>query len=187
MKELYLSAKLILVSIAVCVVGYSQVILLIAQAATPYTANGYLVKGSAGTYIGSAQIAQSFTSDRYFWPRPSAVDYNAAATGGSNLSPTNPAITERAQKLLASLGATSADPAPADLVTASGSGVDPDITEAAALFQVPRVAAARKIPEAELHRLVADHARYPGGVETDAGRIVNVLLLNIALEGLSAK
>ncbi len=89
-------------------------------------------------------LAQGFARPEYFWPRPSAVDYNASAAGGSNLSPTNPALRARAEEILART-AGGGKPLPADLVTASGSGLDPHITLEAASYQVQRVAAARGV------------------------------------------
>lgn len=184
MKEFLTAGRLILTSILVCAVAYPLVLWGFAQAVTPHTANGSLVLDDTGSVIGSERIAQGFSSRGYFWPRPSAVDYNASATGGSNLSPTALKLAERAVPILERLGATKENPAPPDLVTASGSGVDPDISEAAALYQVPRVAATRDIPEPELRGLVRSLARYPGGVLTDGDRVVNVLVLNLELDRL---
>ncbi len=186
MKELIASARLILITILVCAVAYPLWIFGFARVFTPVTAEGSIILDGSGKPIGSERIAQEFRSPAYFWPRPSAVGYNASATGGSNLSPTNPKITERTVPILERLGTTIDNPAPTDLVTASGSGVDPDITEAAALYQIPRVAVARGIPETELGDLVRSLASYPGGVLYDADRIVNVLGLNLELDRLAA-
>lgn len=151
----------------------------IAQAVTPESADGSLVYNTQGEIVGSSLVAQSFTQPGYFWPRPSAVDYNGAGAGGSNLSPTNPALTERAQGLIERYGVTADAPLPPDLVTASGSGLDPHISLAGALYQVPRVAAARQMPEQGLRELVETIAE-TGGLS--GYTYVNVLELNQALD-----
>ena len=163
-------------SILLCCVVYTLVIWTIAQVFVPNSANGSLVK-----YVGSRQVAQEFTSDKYFHSRPSAADYNGAGAVGSNLTPTSPKITERAREIIKKYGATAGNPIPADMVTASGSGLDPHITLAAAKFQAPRVAKARGISEAELEKIIASQVEYPGGVMRNEP-IVNVLMLNLALD-----
>ncbi|HJH04128.1 potassium-transporting ATPase subunit KdpC [Victivallis vadensis] len=168
-------------SILLCCVVYTLVIWAIAQLFVPNTANGSLVKNEAGEYVGSRQVAQEFTQDKYFHSRPSAADYNGAGAVGSNLTPTSPKITERAREIIKKYGATAGNPIPADLVTASGSGLDPHITLAAAKFQAPRVAKARGISEAELEKIIASQVEYPGGVMRNEP-IVNVLMLNLALD-----
>ena len=100
-RQILISARMVLTTMAVCCGVYTLVILGIGQIMAPYTANGSLLRNEQGEIIGSEAIAQAFTRPEYFWPRPSAVDYNAAAAGGSNWSPTNPAIRERAVKILA--------------------------------------------------------------------------------------
>lgn len=175
-------------TMAICVAGYTALILGFAQAVTPATANGSLVTNAEGEIVGSRLIAQGFTSPEYFWPRPSAVDYNAAGAGGSNLSPANPELAARAKGLIAAYGgATEARPIPADLVTASGAGLDPHISLEGALFQAPRVAETRGVAPSAVTTLVRDMAYAPGGFFTE-GRIVNVLELNLALDAeLAAK
>lgn len=169
-------------TMAICVAGYTAVILGFAQAVTPATANGSLVTDENGEIVGSRLIAQGFTSPEYFWPRPSAVDYNAAGAGGSNLSPANPELAERAAALIAAYGgATKERPIPADLVTASGAGLDPHISLEGALFQVPRVAEARGVAPSAVTAVVRGKAYAPGAFFTE-GRIVNVLELNLALD-----
>jgi K+-transporting ATPase ATPase C chain len=180
--ELFLtSIRVAVASIVICVVGYAAVILAIAQAVTPETANGSFITSADGKVIGSRLIAQKFTQPKYFWPRPSAVDYNASATGGSNKSPTSEDLTKRATETVAAYGATAEKPLPAELAAASGGGMDPHISERAALYQVERVAQARQRPSAEIEALVKARAFAPGGFLT-AGRIVNVLELNLALD-----
>jgi len=156
MKDLISILRIVLATSLICVIGYGGLILAIGQTLTPHTANGSLVTGRDGTVVGSTQVAQSFSQPRYFWPRLSAVDDDGAGAGGSNLAPTNPALTERALPGLEALGATSSNPAPADLVTASGSGLDPHITLSAALYQLPRVAESRGLPAGEVEALFED-------------------------------
>ncbi len=179
------SLRVALATIAICVVAYAGLILGVARAVTPATASGTLITHADGSVVGSRLIAQSFASAGYFWPRPSAADYNASAAAGSNLSPTSPGLTKRARELVARYGATADRPLPADLVTASGGGLDPHTSERAAIYQVPRVAAARGIDTARLDALVRAHAFRPGGPFTP-DRIVNVLELNLALDSVTA-
>ena len=181
MNDLKSSLRFLVLSLAVCAVAYPAVLWLFGQAAAPAKAAGSLIRDAHGEVIGSALVAQEFTSARYFWPRPSAVGYDAAAAGGSNLSPANPALAERAGERLAALGATAEKPAPADLVTGSGSGLDPHLTVAAALYQVERVATARGASRAAVERLVDELAADPGAGLAGA-RLVNVLALNLALD-----
>ncbi|MDA8139082.1 MAG: potassium-transporting ATPase subunit KdpC [Desulfobacteraceae bacterium] len=176
------SLRSVLATMAVCAGLYPLVIWGLGQILTPQSAGGSLVRNGQGQIVGSALIAQAFTRPEYFWPRSSAVDYNAAAAGGSNLSPTNPELRTRAVVLVKHYGATAGAPLPADLVTASGSGLDPHITLAAARYQAARVAAARGMPLAEVEALLAKHSFRPGGALT-AKPLVNVLIVNMALDG----
>jgi len=176
--------RIVLATMAICCLLYTLVILGVGQAITPHTANGSLIQNENGVIVGSEVMAQKFERSEYFWPRPSAVDYNASATGGSNLSPTNPKLRIRAEEILTRLGRTDERPVPADLVTASGSGMDPNITLQAAEFQAQRVAATRGLPLATLMGLLNKHAEKPGGFLTEEP-LLNVLLLNIALDSLS--
>lgn len=158
---------------------YVVVVLAVGQMVTPATANGSLIE-RGGTIVGSRQVAQAFTAAHYLWPRPSAADYNGAAASGSNKSPTNPELTERAQAAIARYGATADRPLPAELATASGAGLDPHISLAAALYQAPRIASARGAARADVEQLLADRAR---AVPLVAGtRLVNVLEANLALD-----
>ena len=157
-----------------------------AQALMRDAARGSLVTRD-GRLLGSDLIGQSFTRPLYFWSRPSATAryaYNAAASGGSNLGPTNPALTDAVKARIAALRA--ADPAntasiPVDLVTASASGLDPHISVAAAQYQVARVAAARAMPQARLQQLIEQQRQSPllGFLGEPT---VNVLRLNMALD-----
>jgi K+-transporting ATPase ATPase C chain len=141
-----------------------------------------LINDAKGNIIGSSLIAQKFTKPGYFWPRPSAVDYNATATGGSNKSPTSSDLTDRATKTVAEYGATPEKPLPAELAAASGGGMDPHITEHGALYQAERVAKDRGVPQSQVEEIVRKHAFAAGGFLTE-DRIVNVLELNLALDG----
>jgi len=178
---------------------YPLAITGIAQLVFPYQAQGSMISRN-GAVVGSALVGQDFTGDKYFHGRPSATTttdpndptktvaapYNAANSAGSNLAPSNKALVDRVQDDLKKLKEENPSaPVPIDLVTTSGSGLDPDISPEAALFQAPRIAKARKLPEDRVRQLVADHVE---------GRLlgllgeprVNVLQLNLALDQLSA-
>src|SRR5213594_734637 len=153
--------SLILLS-AVTGLAYPALVTAIAQVVFSYQANGSLIVKD-GKSVGSALIGQPFDDPKYFWGRPSATSpfgYNAGASAGSNLSPTNADLIKTVQGRVDALRASdpgNTAPVPVDLVTASGSGLDPHISPAAALYQVHRVARARKLDEAVVQRLVAQH------------------------------
>src|SRR3954449_8184989 len=142
------------VTFLLCAVAYPAAVWGLGQLAFPHEAEGSLIKDRDGTVIGSELIAQPFASDRYFTPRPSAVDYKADATGGSNLGTKNPDLRKKIVERAEALKATPESPAPVDLVTASGGGVDPHITPEAAAFQAARVAVARNLPIDQVRALV---------------------------------
>jgi potassium-transporting ATPase KdpC subunit len=170
---------------------YPTVITVIAQTAFGAQANGSLVVRGKDV-VGSALIGQPFDDPKYFWGRLSATapfPYNAAASSGSNLGPLNPSLVDAVKARVDALRAADADnqrPIPVDLVTASGSGLDPHVSPAAARWQVPRVARARGLDPAAVDTLVAQHTdRRQWGILGEAR--VNVLALNLALDALPAR
>jgi len=187
MQSLLASIRLTIATMAFCVVGYAAVIWGIGQAVTPATANGSLITREDGTIVGSRLVGQNFTRPEYFWPRPSSAGdgYDATAAAGSNKSPTSPDLTDRARGTVERYGATAGNPLPAELAAASGGGLDPHITERGALYQAPRIAEARGVPQSDIETVIRDHVFSPGGFFTP-DRLVNVLELNLALDGLTA-
>jgi len=159
----------------------------IGQLVFPSQANGSLVRDASGKVIGSTVIGQAFTSDRYFQTRPSAAGkgYDGLSSSGSNLGPAAQALVDRVKPDVAKRHAEGAGTIPADLVTASGSGLDPDLSPDAALAQVPRIARMRGLAEAQLRDLVARHVDAPllGVIGEDR---VNVLALNQDLDRIGA-
>ena len=167
---------------------YPLVVTGIAQLVFPRQANGSLIVQNGQT-VGSTLIGQPFDDPKYFWGRLSATGpypYNAAASSGSNLGPTNPALLDEAKARIAALKAADPSntlPIPVDLVTSSGSGLDPDISVAAALYQLPRVARLRGLSESTLRSLVDQYTQ--GRTLGFLGEPrVNVLRLNLALDGI---
>jgi potassium-transporting ATPase KdpC subunit len=181
--QLLVSIRIVLITMAICCFFYTLVILGIGQALAPNTANGSLIRNKQGKIIGSRFLAQEFSRPEYFWPRPSAVDYNASASGGSNLSPTNPELGSRAKAIIKKLGGTMERKVPADLVTTSGSGLDPYITLSSGEYQAQRVASARGLPVNTIMGILEKNAERPGGAFTPEP-LVNVLLINLALDRL---
>ena len=184
MKDL-LTSFLMLILFTILLGGlYPLVVWGIGQVAFPYQANGSLITNASGEIIGSELIGQNFTSPQYFHGRPSAAGngYDAASSGGSNLGPTSDKLIKRIQADVETLQADNpGKPIPADLVTTSGSGLDPHISPAAAEFQVPRVAKVRGMSELDLRQLVAKftQGRQLGFLGEPT---VNVLMLNLELD-----
>lgn len=170
-----------------CGVLYPAAVTGVGRIALPTQAAGSLVE-SDGKPVGSMLIGQSFTSPRYFWGRPSAtapMPNNAAGSSGSNLGPTNPALADAVRARIATLKAVAPDnlaPVPVDLVTASASGLDPEISLAAAQYQAGRIAAARKIPAQRVRDLI-EAQRQDRMLGVLGEPRVNVLALNLALDG----
>ena len=166
---------------------YPLVITGIAQATMRDKADGQLILRN-GVVIGSAIIGQNFASDRYFHGRPSAAGngYDAANSGGSNLAQSNSALVDRINSAVAAYQKQNpGKPVPIDLVTTSASGIDPDVSPAAALYQVPAVAAARHLPEDTVRKLVEDHIQGRQFGVLGEPR-VNVLKLNLDLDAVPA-
>jgi potassium-transporting ATPase KdpC subunit len=170
------------VTFLLCAVIYPALVWGLAQLVFPLKAQGSLIYGRDRTVVGSELIAQPFTSDRYFHPRPSAADYKADAASGSNLGSKNPDLRKKIVERVEALKATPDNPAPADLVTASGSGLDPHISPEAARYQAARVADARKLPVDRV-KLLIDRMVDRSGAIIGAPARVNVLMLNLALDG----
>ncbi len=184
MKNLLTAVLMTLVTTVLFGLVYPLVITGLAQVIFPENANGQLIRAADGTVIGSRLLGQPFVSPGYFRSRLSAANYDAAASAGSNFGPMNPKLIDRVKTIVAKLQSENpGKPIPVDLVTTSGSGLDPHITPAAAEFQIPRVARERGMNEDELRQLVNEH--------TEGRRFgflgeprVNVLELNLALDAV---
>lgn len=184
-KYLLPSLKLTLVLLVICSVLYPLFIAAVAKFA-PGGGKGETVSVN-GKVVGYANIGQKFTDDKYFWSRPSAVDYNAAGSAGSNKGPTNPdylkTVQDRIDSFLVHNPGVKKEDIPAELVTASGSGLDPDLSPAAAKVQVKRIATTRNLDEQKIYALIDKQTEGPllglFGPST-----VNVLKLNVALDEL---
>lgn len=164
-------------------IAYPLALTGIGQVVFPVQANGSLVRDDAGHVVGSALLGQGFAGATYFHGRPSAAGkgYDPLASGGSNFGPASKPLSDRVRADAAALRPSPGSPVPADLVTTSASGLDPDISPEAASYQVARIAAARKIDPAQVRALVADQTQAPTlGFIGDAR--VNVLALNRALD-----
>jgi len=188
--ELRIAALLTLILVVLLCGAYPLAVWAGAQALFPAQANGSLITDRTGTVRGSALLAQNFSSDKYFQPRPSAAGtgYDAANSSGTNLGPTSQKLADSIKAAVAAYraanGLAAGAPVPADAVTSSGSGLDPDISVANAGIQARRVARARGLPVADIEALVAAHT-----TGRDLGVLgesrVNVLLLNLALDRIS--
>ena len=181
--DLAASLRIALATILLCGGLYPLVIFTVARFAAPETASGSLLMNQSGKVVGSRLICQAFSKPGYFWPRPSAVKYDASAAGGSNLSPAGPEVRQRALQTVKDFGADPLRPLPADLAATSGSGLDPFITLRAALFQAPRVAGARGLAPADVETAVRRHAAGQQTILSSEG-LVNVLALNMELDAM---
>jgi potassium-transporting ATPase KdpC subunit len=184
-KNLLISLKLTVVMIIVCAVLYPLLIAGVGKMA-PGGGKGETLSVN-GKVVGYEKIGQKFTDDKYFWGRPSAVDYNAAGSAGSNKGPSNPdylqVVKDRIDTFLVHNPGIKKEEIPADMVTASGSGLDPNISPTGAYIQVKRVAAVRGLSEEKVKALVEKHIEKPLAGILGPSK-VNVLKLNIALDEL---
>lgn len=166
--------------------GYNLLLLGIGSVAFPAQSEGSLIRTADGSVVGSGLIAQRFSKPEYFQPRPSGVDYNAASTGGTNYGPTNPDHLETVRDRLdafATLEGIRAHQVPSEMVTASGSGLDPHIPPVAAHLQAARVARARGVDLKQVRELIDQHTEQPTSGLFGRPR-VNVLELNLALDAI---
>ena len=184
------SLRFSVILLIICGGLYPLLVTGIGQVLFPYQANGSIIMGKDGKPIGSEHIAQAFDKDIYFQPRPSAAGadgYDASASGGSNLAPTNAilvsTVSDRVTAYRAKNGLAPDTPVPADAVTASASGLDPDISPANTYLQVHRVVTARGLPEQQVRALVTQHVEGPVLGIFGSSR-VNVLMLNLALDNM---
>jgi potassium-transporting ATPase KdpC subunit len=184
------SLRISLILLIICGGLYPVLVTGIGQLLFPYQANGSMIMGKDGKPIGSEHIAQAFDKDIYFQPRPSAAGpdgYDATQSGGSNLAPTNAklvsTVKDRVAAYRAENGLALNVPVPADAVTASASGLDPEISPANAFLQVHRVAVARNLPDEQVRTIVTGHIEGPIlGIFGDPR--VNVLKLNLSLDNI---
>ena len=174
--------SLMLLMTAITGVMYPLAVTGIAQLAFPEQANGSLIHGRDGQVQGSALIAQDFSGDTWFHPRPSAGAFATVASAASNLAPSNPALAKRVKASASELAVAGQGPVPLALLTTSGSGLDPHLPPEAIRYQLARVAAARGVSEKTVEQLVTKHIEQP----LVGPPVVNVLLLNQALAQLNA-
>lgn len=185
-SQLLIALRATVVFLVLCGLIYTGVATFLGGLLFPHQATGSLIEHN-GEVVGSSLVGQPFESPQYFYGRPSAVNYDPTATGGSNLAPSNPALRERVQADSGRIEANesvSADRIPVDLLAASGAGLDPDISPEAARLQAPRIAAARGLPESTVLAAIEQQTQGPQWGVFGQSR-VNVLLLNLALDDLA--
>lgn len=180
-RQFAASLRILPLTVLVCSGLYTGAIYLAGRLA-PEASSGSLVRSAAGRVIGSRLVAQQFTRSEYFWPRPSAVSWNAAGAGGSNLSPASAAMRDKTENVLVTLAPEQGEKVPTDLVTASGSGLDPHISLASVRFQAPRVARARGLSVDEVMHIVNSPENGKIAVPFQREPLINVLQLNCALD-----
>ena len=184
MKNLWISLKFTLVMCVVLTIGYVLILRLTAAVASPNDGEAPMVELN-GKVVGAANVGQQFTDDRYFWGRPSAVDYNGGASGGSNKGTNNPEylaeVEARIDAFLKAHPYLERNDVPAEMVTASGSGLDPDISPRGAEVQIRRVAEARGMSEDQVRKIV-EKTIQKSWLGLFGTYKVNVLKLNIALD-----
>jgi K+-transporting ATPase ATPase C chain len=189
LRHLSIAFRMALVTLLALGAAYPLVMTGVAQVAFRGPANGSLVVERNGAMVGSRLIGQAFTSDRYFHGRPSASNYDAMASGGTNLGPTSAKLAQdvsvRVEDAEAA-GEIARPSVPVDMVTSSGSGLDPDISIANALAQAPRVARARGMSEDDVRRLVQEHTT-PRQFGFLGEARVNVLEINLSLDGVKVR
>jgi len=185
MKTTIQALKLFLIMTIITGIAYPLLITILGQALFPEKANGSLIRVN-DRYIGSELIGQKFTSDKYFWPRPSVVDYNPLPSGGSNLGPTSAALRDSVAARRGTLEHANfgSSQIPIDLLFASGSGLDPDITPEAARFQINRIAKSRALDNEAKKKLINLVETYiePPDFKVLGEPRVNVLRLNLAVD-----
>jgi K+-transporting ATPase ATPase C chain len=188
MKNFLISIKLTLILIILCALIFPVLIAMVSKLA-PGGGKGETIAVN-GKIVGYANVGQKFTDDKYFWSRPSAVDYNAAGSAGSNKGPSNPdylkTVQDRIDSFLVHNPGIKKEEIPAEMVTASGSGLDPDISPASAYVQVKRVAVVRGISADKVKALVDEHTEGPLFGILGPSK-VNVLKLNVALDEVGGK
>lgn len=184
-REIISAFRACVITFGLCSIVYPVAVWGVGQMAFPEQAAGSLIRDREDRVIGSELIAQAFKSDRYFFSRPSAVDYKADAAGGANLGSKNPGLRKQIAERASNFKADEKSPVPVDLVTASGSGLDPHISPEAALYQAQRVAMARKLSVEQIRSLIERFTQRSGAMIGAPPR-VNVLLLNLALDQFEA-
>jgi K+-transporting ATPase ATPase C chain len=187
MKNFLISIKLTLILLVLCALVFPVLVAMVAKLA-PGGGKGETIMAH-GRVVGYANVGQKFTEDKYFWGRPSAVNYNAAGSAGSNKGPSNPdylkTVQDRIDSFLVHNPGVKKEDIPAEMVTASGSGLDPDISPASAYLQVERVATVRGMPAEKVKALVDEHVEKPLLGLLGPSK-VNVLKLNVALDELES-